>query len=90
MAVDTDKDFLHQVFRTVSVADGAIHEVQQPPLVPVNQLFKRTFLTSEKRGHHLAIVQRAQVLAHRHGLRKLGCERTSKFGHQSSPPPAVM
>ncbi len=50
VAVDTNKNLLHKIFRLFPVADRAVHEVQQTGLVACNQLREGALLPTKERS----------------------------------------
>src|SRR5206468_4333836 len=58
--VDADEDFLNQIFRLFTVADRAVNEVQEPGLIPLDELLKGTLFTTEKRRYDRCVVLGAE------------------------------
>jgi hypothetical protein len=58
--MDPDKDFLNQVLRTFPVSDGAIHEIQQAPLIALHQLLEGLGSPAEVSGHDARVIQLAK------------------------------
>src|SRR3970040_1167020 len=89
VAVHSDEHLLHQLFRPFAVADGAIHEVQEPRLIALHQLLKCALFSCEKCTYDLPIGERSKLHSHRHGrLRR--CTLKSDTGHFLSPQPKVL
>ena len=56
-----NKDLLHEIFRPFSVADGAVHEVQQTGLIALHQHVERQTDIVEVVRDQRVIVERPQV-----------------------------
>src|SRR4029079_4677420 len=80
----SDEDFLERVLRLLPIADRPIDEVQQPGLIALYELLKRTLLSAEERGYDRGIILRAELFSNGRARKRrpLECD----LSHLTMPP----
>src|SRR5918992_616482 len=63
MPVHADEDFLDQIFSALAITYRPIDEVDEPSLIPLNQLIERALLAAEERRDHSSVVHQPELVA---------------------------
>src|SRR5690606_18659849 len=80
MAVDPHIDLLYQVLRALPITDRPIDEVQETPLIPLDDDGERALISVEEARHERGVVQSPQLVpTDKSGLNRLSDRWLSHF-----------